>query len=371
MEGLIARVTSAMPENYRDRTTLENVSREFRVAFNEGRIEVERLVDLRTATSALPETGPVTDETQLDRARFAMERAISPILPTSIELRLTDLLKAPINAIAGDGDILYVAAGNGVVSFDGNRWERVPAPAELEEWDKTVVNSLTVTSGLRLWVGTNDGIFVRHSGQWLAMGANEGLPSMRVLKVALADATRGWVVTDKGLCQFNDGRFVPNSAITMNVGESLEQAVGRWMDSQDAVAIARVVSAVREANNLAGDAAPEAVKLSAILARPAWRHHLVSLTTTIASGSAHLGAFRYSRGNWNSFGYEALTIPEATTATGLPSSVPARANEKHIKRLADYITHTTTPRRADRSRTHYLCLSQSRRIPSAGHRLAG
>lgn len=140
MESLITRTTQAMPEGYRDRTTLENIAREFRVAFNEGRIQVDRLIELRAAVAALPESGPVSDETQLDRARFAMDRAISPMLPSSINVRLSDLLRAPINAIAGDGDILFVASGNGVVSFDGTRWERVPPPAELEEWSKTTVN---------------------------------------------------------------------------------------------------------------------------------------------------------------------------------------------------------------------------------------
>jgi len=54
MEALINRVSSAMPEGYRERTTLENIAREFRVAFNEGRIELERLIELRAAISALP-----------------------------------------------------------------------------------------------------------------------------------------------------------------------------------------------------------------------------------------------------------------------------------------------------------------------------
>ena len=342
MEGLINRVTSAIPEGYRDRTTLENVSREFRVAFKEGRIEVDRLVELRGAAAALPESGPVSDETQLDRARFAMDRAISPILPSSVNVRLTDLLRAPINAIAGDGEILYVAAANGVVSFNGDRWERVPPPGELEEWNKTIVNCLAVTSGRRLWVGTNDGIYIRHSGQWSSLGANEGLPSMRVLKVALADATRGWVVTDQGLCQYNDGRFVPNSAITMNVGESLEQAVGRWMDSQDNVAIGRVSDEVRRINNLGADAAPEAGKVLSLPFALGLRGDITSISLDDFDRlwiGATYGAFRYSRGRWNSYGYEAMTVTEATTAAAIAQSrLGGRATQDRIDRLAEYIT---------------------------------
>lgn len=342
MEGFVTRLTGAMPENYRERTTLENVGREFRVAFNEGRIDTEHLVELRAAIAALPESGPISDETQLDRARFAMERSISPILPSSINVKLTDLLRSPINAIAGDGEILYVAAGNGVVSFDGNRWERVPVPAELEEWDKTIVNCLAVTSGRRLWVGTNNGIYIRHSGQWSSIGANEGLPSQRVVKVALADATRGWIVTDKGLHQYNDGRVVANSAITMNVGESLDQAVGRWMDSQDAVAISRVVAEVRSANQLAADATPEAGAVLSVPFSLGLRGDITSISLDdydrLWVGTT-LGAFRYTRGHWNSFGYQALTVPDATTATAIAQErLGARATEDRVARLAEYIS---------------------------------
>ena len=342
MEDLITGVTNAIPEGYRDRTTLENVAREFRVAFNEGRIEIDRLADLRVAASALPASGPVTDETQLDRARFAMERAISPTLPTSIDVRLADLLRAPINAIAGDGDILFVASGSGLVSFDGNRWERVPAPAELEEWDKTVVNCLAVTSGRRLWVGTNDGVFIRHSGQWSSLGANEGLPSMRVLKVALADATRGWVVTDQGLCQYNDGRVVPNSAITINVGESLEEAVGRWMDSQDQVAVSRVVDEVRRINKSEGNAAPEAGKVLSVPFSLGLHGDITAISVDdydrLWVGTT-LGTFRYTRGHWNSYGYEAMVVPEATTAEAIARGrLGERATQDRIDRLAEYIS---------------------------------
>lgn len=342
MESLITRTTQAMPEGYRDRTTLENIAREFRVAFNEGRIQVDRLIELRAAVAALPESGPVSDETQLDRARFAMDRAISPMLPSSINVRLSDLLRAPINAIAGDGDILFVASGNGVVSFDGTRWERVPPPAELEEWSKTTVNSLTVTSGRRLWVGTNDGIYIRHSGQWSSLGANEGLPSVRVLKVALADATRGWVLTDQGLCQYNDGRFVANSAITMNVGESLEQAVGRWLDSEDNVAISRVVEEVLRVNSLAAGSEPQAGKVLSVPFSLGLRGDVTAMSLDTYDrlwvGTSY-GSFRYARGSWTSYGYQALTVPEATTAAAIAQSrLGERAPQDRIDRLAGYIT---------------------------------
>jgi hypothetical protein len=342
MEGFITRLAEATPEGYRDRTIIENVGREFRVAFNEGRVDTEHLMELRAAIAALPPSGPVTEETQLDRVRFAMERSISPILPAAIDVRLTDLLRAPINAIAGDGEILYVASANGVVAFDGARWERVPAPAGLEEWDKTVVNCLAVTSGRRLWVGTNDGIFVRHSGQWSSLGASEGLPSMRVLKVALSDATRGWVVTDKGLVLYNDGRFVANSAITMNVGETLEQAIGQWMDSQDDVAIARVAAEVRALNGLGADAAPAAGSNASIPYSLGLRGDITSLSLDgydrLWVGTT-LGTFRYARGRWTSFGYEAMTVPEATTAQAIAESrLGNRATPDRVSRLTEYIT---------------------------------
>jgi hypothetical protein len=191
-------------------------------------------------------------------------------------------------------------------------------------------------------VGTNDGVFIRHSGQWSSLGANEGLPSQRVLKVALADATRGWVVTDQGLHQYNDGRIVPNSAITINVGESLEEAIGRWMDSEDQVAIDRIASEVRTLNNLGGGSTLEAGKVLSLPFALGLRGDITAISLDdfdrLWVGTT-LGAFRYARGEWSSYGYEAMIIPDATTAEAVARGrLSASAPQERVDRLAEYIS---------------------------------
>jgi hypothetical protein len=341
MEASINRVLNSIPDGYRDRTLIEGVVRDFRVAFKEGRVELDRLPELRTAIAALPESGPATDETSLDRARFAMEHSISPMLPSTIAVRLADLLKGPITAIAGDGDILYVASGSGLVSFDGSRWDRVSTPADVADWGKTTINCLKLTSGRHLWAGTNDGVYVLYSGKWTKYGAESGLPSTHILKMAFSDANSGWVQTDQGLTHYDGKEFSTAFEATANLGDSLDTIIGRFMDSQDPQAINRAAVVVRQTNKFSDDFAATA-NAKVLIPYGLGLHGDVTAMTVDGYGrlwvGTTLGTFRFWRGEWNAFGYEPVTVTAATTTEQLARDrLGSRATDERVQRLTHYI----------------------------------
>ncbi|MBI3871876.1 MAG: PorV/PorQ family protein [candidate division Zixibacteria bacterium] len=340
MEALLARVSSSIPPDYRDRTIVENVARDFRAAYFEGRLESDRLADVRAALGALPDSG-AADIVLLDRARFTMEHTISQVIPNEIRVNLADLIHPPIRAIACDGDNLYVAARDGLLVFDGDRWDLLPPPAG-SDWATTGVNALAVTSGRRVWAGTDAGLWLRNAGQWQKMGEAEGLPSERVTKIAFANSKSGWVLTDAGLAYYDGAHFSANAKVTANIGDSLAGIVRRFVDNEDAVTIAAAVETVRKANNVKADFVPEAGSEINVPYQLGIRGQI----TTLAMDSydrlwvgTTVGALRFSKGHWSSFGYEPLVVPQATTAAALAESrLGSRATPERLERLAGYIT---------------------------------
>jgi hypothetical protein len=338
-ESMLQRVAGGIPEGYRDRTTLDNVMREFRTAYFEGRLESDRLPDLRAAVAALPESGPA-DLTLLDRIRFAMERSVSLLLPRSIRVHLNDLIRPPVRAITSDGDNLYVAADNGLLQYDGDRWDVVAPPAGTD-WKTTKVNCLASTSGRRLWVGTDNGLLVRSSAQWETIGADRGLPGSRVLKIALAGSKSGWALTDAGLASYDGNAFSGSASVTANVGDSLRSLVQRFLDTDDDLMIDRVVEAVRSANGLPPDSNPPAGKAVAVPYALGLRGEVTALGLDSYDRlwvGTTVGTFRFSKGKWTSFGYEPVTVDEATTVEALAEArLGKRATPERVQRLSEYI----------------------------------
>ncbi|MEW5700828.1 MAG: PorV/PorQ family protein [Candidatus Zixiibacteriota bacterium] len=339
LEPMLARIGGAMPEGYRDRTTLENVIREFRTAFLEGRVGTDRLPELRTAMAALPESGPA-DLSLLDRIRFTMERSVSLVLPHTIPVQLNDLIRPPVQAIASDGSTIYVAASNGLLQFNGERWEVVPPPDGID-WRTTRINCLAAAGGRRLWVGTDSGLLARSSGQWETIGSDRGLPDPRVLKITLAGSRAGWVLTNAGLAAYDGKMFSSTASVTANVGDSLRSVVERFLDTDDAVVIGRALEAVRSAGDIPADTAPLAGKTIAIPYSLGIRGDVTGMELDAYDRlwvGTTVGTFRFGKGRWTSFGYEAVLVEEATTAEALAESrLGKRATPERVQRLAEYV----------------------------------
>ncbi|MBI5868618.1 MAG: PorV/PorQ family protein [candidate division Zixibacteria bacterium] len=318
LEPMLTRVNDAVPENYRDRSVLANVVRDFRAAYRQGRLDPDRVPDLRNALAAVPQSGPANAET-LDRVRFTMERSVTGVFPQSVQVALADIFGHSIRALAGDGNHLYVATPSRLLAFDGSRWEAVSAPTD-SGWVAESINCLDLTSGPRLWVGTNHGVLVRLTSDWKRYGTAEGLPSERVTRMAFSTSRSGWVMTDKGLAALNEDVFSPNFGAVTNVGDSVITVLRRFLDSEDEVYLASAVSQVLSVNGKGADYIPEAGS-SLLIPYQLGIHGQV---TAIALDDFQrlwvgttLGAVRFSQGHFVSQGYTKFVATEATTAKAL------------------------------------------------------
>ncbi|HUU45967.1 MAG TPA: PorV/PorQ family protein [Acidobacteriota bacterium] len=339
VEELTGRVSAAMPDDYRDRTILENVIRELRIAHREGRIEVGQFRELQWEVSQLPETGPA-EILPLDRVRVIMERSVVKLLPAKVFVDLNDLVPPPVRAIAGDGDKLYVAAANGLLVFDGSRWDEIDPPDGVT-WKTVGINCLTVASGLRLWVGTNDGIYILHSGQWQKMGVESGLPASPVRRMLMSGTTSGWVLTDDGLARYEDQRFSTTIPVIANVGDSLTTMLGRFLGIEDNVYLAEAARDIIARDNLPADFVPEAGTAIGLPYARGFRGEVTAMATDSYGRrwvGTNLGAFRFARERWHGFGYRAVHVTEATTAQALAEEhLRGRATPQRVELLAEYI----------------------------------
>jgi hypothetical protein len=340
LEPLLARLTESISPDYRDRTILENVVRDFRAACREGRLDAERMSALRQAFATLPQSGPADTET-LDRVRFSMERSVSGHIPQSVDVALNDLLGSPIRALGGDGNHLYVAAAGRLAGFDGSRWDAIPAPTE-EGWDAEGINCIDVTSGPRLWLGTDHGLLVRLTSEWKRYGASEGLPGEKVTKMAFSGARAGWVLTDAGLAALNEDTFSGTFSLTANVGDSVSTMLRRFLDTEDPILLASAEAEVLAANGQAPGYVPEAGSTLPVPYQLAVRGQITSLALDdyqrLWVGTT-MGAMRFSQGRWVTHGYAKVVPTEATAARALAENqLGGRATPDRIEHFARIIT---------------------------------
>ncbi|HKH50069.1 MAG TPA: ATP-binding protein [Thermoanaerobaculia bacterium] len=132
--------------------------------------------------------------------------------------RITALLALPTE----QGPVLWVGTDRGLARRAGDRWTAFPAGGGLPE--ARVSALVEGRSGGRsfLWVATDGGGLVRYDGEkWTA---EEGLPSNRVLCLALLDSGAGdelWVGTVEGLAHQTNGAWTVYNS--QNAGLPSEQ----------------------------------------------------------------------------------------------------------------------------------------------------
>lgn len=340
LEPTLARLTNAIPPDYRDRSMLENVIRDFRSAYRQGRLDPERVDALRGAIAALPESGPAGPEA-LDRVRFTMERSVTGIFPQNVNISLADLFGRDIRAIAGDGNHLYVATATRVLTFDGGRWESVTAPTEAG-WEAEGVNCIELTSGPRLWLGTDHGVLVRLTSDWKRYGTAEGLPGEKVTRMAFSGARSGWVMTDQGPAALSEDAFSASYTVIANVGDSVTTILRRFLDSEDHVFLAAAEAEVLSVNGKPAGYVPEAGSTLLVPYKLGIHGQVTSLALDnydrLWVGTT-LGVIRFSQGHFYNQGYTKVVPQEATTAKALAEKqLGGRATPDRIAHFARITT---------------------------------
>ena len=98
-------------------------------------------------------------------------------------------------AIALDGGRFWFGDRDGVLSFDGHRWQRLRAGLQ-------TVRAITRTRDGAIWVASGSGLHRYRDGGWTTVGAPEGLPDGSVNDVLEDRSGAIWVSTTSGLARY-------------------------------------------------------------------------------------------------------------------------------------------------------------------------
>jgi ligand-binding sensor domain-containing protein len=153
-----------------------------------------------------------------------MRKGVITLVPTHGALGA-----GPVRALARGGGLLWIGTDEGLVSYDGARFERmsaggglVPGAVRAILWDRTGA----------LWVGTDgEGVARREGSRFVHYRESQGLAGNRVRLLHEDRQGRVWVGTYGGLSLFVDGRFTnygPSQGLNLLTRSLHEDAEGTF-----------------------------------------------------------------------------------------------------------------------------------------------
>jgi ligand-binding sensor domain-containing protein len=101
---------------------------------------------------------------------------------------LLDRLDSPVRALHYAAGQLWIGTAAGLYIWNGD------APSRVTGLDEAYINVIgSSNGGDSIWVGTSDGLWLRHDGRWSAIGEAEGLPAREVTALWADAAGPVWV----------------------------------------------------------------------------------------------------------------------------------------------------------------------------------
>jgi hypothetical protein len=258
-------------------------------------------------------------------------------IPASVTVLINDFIKPPIRAIGGRGARLYVATGDQLLALERNQWKAVAAP-DGSDWATEGINCIEVTSGSRVWIGTDHGLLTRQRGDWERYGTGAGLTSERITDLAMMGQDDGWALTGDGLVHFEGETFTSTRDVTANVGDSLRSMLERFLSTNDPVFLDRAEAEVRSLNGLAPGADPEPGTSVQVPYQLGVRGEITALAYDSFRRlwvGTNLGVSRFSQGQWWVYGYTERVFEQATTAVAVAEQqLGSRATPERSQALA-------------------------------------
>jgi ligand-binding sensor domain-containing protein/two-component sensor histidine kinase len=129
-----------------------------------------------------------------------------------------EILDAPIKYITEDRyNKIWFAGDKGISSYS-SKDSLITNYSEINEYDLSSSNALSVDKYNRLWIGSMNGLYILDSGSVKVLNTQTGLPSNEILSLCY-DTTKNymWIGTSAGLSSFDISAFDDKISLPVNV----------------------------------------------------------------------------------------------------------------------------------------------------------
>jgi hypothetical protein len=224
LEALRDSILKAVPETYDARNSIVGDLDSLLASFSLCRVNWDRISEMRGQLKDGLKDSTLND-TECDRIAVSLERSRSRYLPEELRIPYSTLFESEPTSLASTGDILLVGTADGLVKFNGRRWEEV---ATAEGTPMSGTTCLYLISGSIL-VGSEDGINV-FRGQTVSplTSSESGLPDGRVEMVGGSSLVDLYAVVAGNLYHFDGRSWTDATSYTVAIDDSLDKIAARF-----------------------------------------------------------------------------------------------------------------------------------------------
>jgi hypothetical protein len=224
LEALRDSILKAVPETYDEHDNIVGDLDSLLASFLLCRVNWDRITEMRgQLKDGLKDS--VLNDTECDRIAVSLERSRSRYLPEELRIPYRTLFESEPTALASTGEILLVGTADGLVKFNGRRWEEV---ATAEGTPLSGTSCLFLISGSIL-VGSENGINV-FRGQTVSplTSSESGLPAGRVEMVGGSSLVDLYAVVSGNLYHFDGRSWTDATSYTVAIDDSLDKIATRF-----------------------------------------------------------------------------------------------------------------------------------------------
>ena len=141
------------------------------------------------------------------------------IVQYTVESTGNEMRSNAVSALAAEGKSIWIGyPGHGLsrlrLSDDGqepwpygNPWTHYDATDEDSPLIGNQIRALAAREG-EVWIGTDNGLSIRESGQWTSLTESSGLPGSQIVAIALTEDAAAWVgISGEGVTRISQDQF--------------------------------------------------------------------------------------------------------------------------------------------------------------------
>jgi hypothetical protein len=184
-----------------------------------------------------------TQEQNEERLKKMLERVT--LEKGIVKLPYNLIFMDTLNCISSDDKNLWVGTNSGLYSFDGEVWRRFSMQDGLPT---NKVLSLALTPTGTIWVGTDSGV-VRSDGKvFMRMFSAPEVKDQSITQIVARSDNEVWAATQKELLKLDKNLFVPYYIASFESFEGLKEEMKKYLEREDSTKLDMVFKRIEDLN---------------------------------------------------------------------------------------------------------------------------